>query len=103
MIVVFSPILVKLLTLETNIMIYDKTTYPIYELDFKKPADIKDDSIVLFTPDTEGDIWIRIDNSKLIIPNMYCTINQFNELAFLSFVKFFIRQVDDDWEMQVNF
>src|SRR5277367_4305616 len=65
-----------------------------------------DDSIVLFTPDTEGDIWIQIDDEEdnfIRIPKIYCSMNLFNKLAYNDQFQFTVAKEDDEWVMSVKY
>ena len=82
--VIFSPALVTLLQMEKDRFKHKRENKEkTIEVDIKKPDEIVDDSILLFTPDTLGEILIKINDNLLIkIPRIYCTIKTFNKIAF---------------------
>ena len=104
----FSPFLVKLLSLKSPNAAYHKSQgHKITEMDIEKPDDIRDDSPVLFTPDTIGEIWIRINNSfQINISKTYCTVNLFNKAASNKLFAFTIVKVStdtDEWQMSMKY
>ena len=105
--VAFSPFLANLLSLkEASVKYLKKEQGRILKLDIKKPDDIIDESIILFTPDTGGDIWIQINDEEdnfIHIPKIYCSINLFNKLAFNEEFQFTVARAGDEWLMSVKY
>src|SRR5277367_4807124 len=103
----FSPFLANLLSLkDASVKWLRIEQSKFFRLDIKKPDEIIDDSIVLFTPDTGGDIWIQIDDEEdnfIRIPKIYCSMNLFNKLAYNDQFQFTVAKEDDEWVMSVKY
>ena len=104
--VVFSKDLFDLLQLDKRDVSYSDQISDIVPFDpvtFTIPQPKKDESPLLFTPHTEGEIWFAIDDYKVEIPKMFLTIKQFGECLTIPDYKIEFNYRENEWVMEVTY
>src|SRR5277367_482169 len=104
--VVFSKDLFDLLQLDKREVSYSDQIHDIVSFDhvtFTIPLPKKDESPLLFTPRTDGEIWFAIDDYKVEIPKMFLTIKQFGECLTIPDYKIEFNYKENEWVMEVTY